>query len=135
MKSDFNYIRLSLIYNFTLGSVRRNWKVKVRNFVGYSYQDNDQMPTQDMYWIAEGNPNQRFKYFYLRSIGSLPSWVNYHFPGDGNLRGYLNKLVWGSSPLAANKIALVKVIPARLDSARSLTKSGKMLSILWILLT
>jgi len=103
-KSDFNYIRLSLIYNFTLGSVRRNWKVKVRNFVGYSYQDNDQMPTQDMYWIAEGNPNQRFKYFYLRSIGSLPSWVNYHFPGDGNLRGYLNKLVWGSSPLAANKI-------------------------------
>jgi hypothetical protein len=103
-ESDFNYIRLSLNYRFTLGSARRNWKVSFRNYVGYSYQKNDQIPIQDMFWIAEGNPNQRFKYFYLRSIGSLPTWLNYHFPGDGNLRGYFNKLIRGSSPLTANKL-------------------------------
>lgn len=107
--SDFNYIRLFFENQTTLGSVRRNWKVKVRNFVGHSYHENDDLPIQDKFWVAEGNPNQRFQYFYLRSIGSLPAWMNYHLPGDGNLRGYLNKLINGNSSLAADKLVSLNI--------------------------
>lgn len=102
--SDFDFAKFSLINQFELGSVKSNWKVNVRNFIGYAYRYDDQMPIQDRYWVAEGNPSQQFKYYYLRSIGSLPAWLNYHFPGDGNLRGYLNKLILGNSPLTTNQL-------------------------------
>ena len=102
--SDFDFIKLSLTNQFTFDSVRRNWRVNIRNFIGYFNQEKDQLPIQEMFWIAEGSPSQQLKYFYLRSIGSLPAWMSYHYPGDGNLRGYLNKLIQGDSPLTANKL-------------------------------
>lgn len=102
--SDDNFIRLSLNHQFASGKVKQRWRIKVRNFIGYSYQPDQYMPLQDMFWVAEENPNQRFKYFYLRSPGSMPARINYHLPGDGNLRGYLNKLLWNESPLVADKL-------------------------------
>jgi len=107
--SDFDFIKLALTNQFTLGSVGHNWKVNFRNFIGYFDQTKAKLPLQDIFWIAEASPSQQFKYFYGRSTGSLPTWINYQFPGDGNLRGYQNKLIKGNSPLIANKLITFNV--------------------------
>ena len=102
--SDANFIRLSLKHQLAFSNEQKHWRLKLRNFFGYSYRFSGRMPRQDKFWLAEGNPNLRFKHFYLRSVGSIPPAINYHLPGDGNLRGYLNKLIGGEMPLAADKL-------------------------------
>jgi len=102
--SDYNFIRLSADHQATFGGDRQHLRLKVRNFIGYSNQTDSKMPQQDLFWVAEGNPNQKLNYYYLRSIGSMPACINYHLPGDGNLRGYLNKLSQGQFPLAGPKL-------------------------------
>ena len=104
--SDFDYYRFSLDYQYEIIGVIKSVRLKFRNFIGFS-SARDKMPIQDQFWIAEANPMKRFKYFYLRSPGSIPVWLNYHLPGDGNLRGYTQKFLRGNLPLTCDKIAAV----------------------------
>jgi hypothetical protein len=108
-ESDFDYVRLSLKYQLQISDRTKSWRINFRNFLGYIYHDNSSVPIQNQFGIAEGNPNQRFKYYYLRSPGSMPSWLPYHLPGDGNLRGYYNKLISGNIPLTSNRLATANV--------------------------
>ena len=102
-KSDFNYSRLSLQYNYeTLKQAGKVW-FKFRSFLGYCYPAKN-IPIQERFGIAEANPVQRFDYYYLRSPGSYPTWINYHLPGDGNLRGYLNKFYENNSYLSSDRL-------------------------------
>ncbi|MDZ7342482.1 MAG: M1 family aminopeptidase, partial [candidate division KSB1 bacterium] len=103
-QSDYNYHRLSLEYKFQLGQQLKNWRVSVRTFAGYSSGAREQLPLQHRFWIAEANPQQRFRYFYLSSLGAMPVEAHYHFPGDGNLRGYTTKLTAESTPLTAGSL-------------------------------
>jgi len=101
--SDFDFSKFSLFYNYETIKFPQNFRIKFRGFWGYA-STKKKIPIQDQFWIAEGSPIQRFNYYYLRSPGSMPTWINYFFPGDGNLRGYFNKLIPGNLPLAGNKL-------------------------------
>lgn len=48
------------------------------------------LPIQDQLFLDGANSRKRFQRFYLRSDGALPTWLHYHLPGGGNVRGYLN---------------------------------------------
>lgn|GEM_PF-1597101 len=104
-RSDFNFYSFSLEQRFILGSIQRNWKVNIRNFCGYAASPNDRIPLQQQFGIAAAGANQRFEHFYLRSPGSLPGWLNYYLPGDGNLRGYFDKLPGNGQPFVSERIA------------------------------
>jgi len=107
--SDFNYVRLALSNQWTRTGILRSGTLKIRFFIGYSYHPDSRVPLQEMFHLAQAGPNQRFNYYYLRSAGSMPYWLHYHLPGDGNLRGYLNKIVGNDSPLAGNKLATLNI--------------------------
>ncbi|HEX9975225.1 MAG TPA: M1 family aminopeptidase, partial [bacterium] len=107
--SNFDFVRLALKYQLQLAPRTKSWRIIFRNFLGYTHHEKNSVPIQSQFWIAEGNPNQRFKYYYLRSPGSVPAWLPYHLPGDGNLRGYYNKMISGNIPLTANQLATANV--------------------------
>ena len=107
--SDFDYVRLALKYQLQFGSRTQSWRINFRNFLGYIAHEKNRVPVQSQFWLAAGNPNQRFDYFYLRSPGALPSWLPYHLPGDGNLRGYHNKMISGSLPLTTDRLATANI--------------------------
>jgi len=48
------------------------------------------MPQQQKFFIAGGGPLAQERRFFLRSPGAIWEDANYHEPGDGNLRGYLD---------------------------------------------
>jgi hypothetical protein len=48
------------------------------------------MPQQQKFFIAGGGPLAQERRFFLRSPGAIWEELNYHEPGHGNLRGYLN---------------------------------------------
>lgn len=108
-RSDFDFIRLALKYQLQFGVRAKSWRINFRNFIGYIHHGNSSVPLQSQFWLAEGNPNQRFKYYYLRSPGSVPAWLPYHLPGDGNLRGYANQMNFAKLPLTANRLVTANV--------------------------
>jgi hypothetical protein len=103
LNSDFDYTRLSLQYDYETIKHTGKIRFKFRSFFGYSSPSN-KIPVQDRFGIAEANPIKRFNYYYLRSPGSYPTWINYHLPGDGNLRGYLNQFYKNISYLSSDKL-------------------------------
>lgn len=107
--SEFDFIRLALKYQLQFGARTKSWRINIRNFLGYIYHDDGSVPLQSQFGIAGGNSHQRFNYFYLRSPGSVPYWLPYHLPGDGNLRGYHNKFITGAIPLTANRLATANI--------------------------
>jgi len=60
--------------------------LRMRGFLGLI---GGNMPTQQKFQLAGAGPLQQEKRFWLRSPGAVPADLNYHEPGDGNLRGYL----------------------------------------------
>lgn len=108
-QSDYNYHRLSLEYKFQLGQQLKHWRFGVRTFAGYCSAAPEHLPRQLRFWLAEANPQQRFRYFYLTSIGAMPPEAHYHFPGDGNLRGYLTKVIAETTPLTAGSLLTTNV--------------------------
>jgi hypothetical protein len=57
---------------------------------------------QDFIFLSAANPREQFKRFYLRSQGGLPDGLNYHSPGGGNIRGYLDHLHYGNEIFSSN---------------------------------
>lgn len=102
--SDYNYFRITYENEFRSLRYRKAWQLIVRNFAGAIFGSEQELPVHRRFWIGEGNPVDRFNYYYLRSPGSLPGWLNYHFPGDGKLRGYANSLVQGAYPLTGKRM-------------------------------
>ena len=120
--SDFDFVRLALKYQLQFGSQAKSWRINFRNFLGYIAHEKNSVPVQSQFWVAEGNPNQRLKHFYLRSPGSMPSWLPYHLPGDGNLRGYHNKMISGNLPLTADRLATANIEFVRRNAHHLLPK-------------
>jgi len=58
----------------------------------------DEAPLQEKFFIDGANPVERYSKFYLRSVAALPPELHYHFPGGGNLRGYIDQ------PMATDRI-------------------------------
>ena len=87
--SDFDFAQLSGEAKFQFGTGRRN-NVVLRLFGGYS-MGGDSPPVQELFYADGGGPLDRFGQFFLRSTGAFPAELHYHFPGDGNLRGYFNQ--------------------------------------------
>ncbi|MFZ5515474.1 MAG: M1 family aminopeptidase [Candidatus Zhuqueibacterota bacterium] len=50
----------------------------------------DDAPIQELFYTDGANPRERFQTFYLRSLAAFPAEANYHFPGGGNLRGFID---------------------------------------------
>ncbi|MDZ7402164.1 MAG: M1 family aminopeptidase [candidate division KSB1 bacterium] len=105
--SDFNYYRLAFEHQVVMGSIRSNRKLNVRNFLGFAISSQHRVPLQEQFGIAEANASQRFEHYYLSSPGSKPYWMALYLPGDGNLRGYFNKLIAGNQSLTSERIAAV----------------------------
>ncbi|MDW7679868.1 MAG: M1 family aminopeptidase, partial [bacterium] len=102
--SDFKYLRLSLENKFI--SYLRKWRIEMRSFVGYGDQQHN-IPIQDRFWLAEGNPLSKFDYVYLRAPGAMPYWFHYHFPGGGNVRGYSPHFFSATDPISGGKMSAV----------------------------
>ncbi len=92
--SEYEFYRFTGQLKFSLGS--RSQGLRVRLFAGNFW--GDRIPIQEKFFIDGGNPRERFDQFYLRSSGSMPAEVRYHFPGGGNLRGYIDQ------PIATERI-------------------------------
>ncbi len=103
-KSKFEYTRLSLELNKSVMCMWQNLCLEIRSFGGMFLPESNAAPVQDRFWVAEADPIERYKHVYLRSPGALPVWFKNHFPGDGNLRGYLYKLDDDTNPLTAQRI-------------------------------
>jgi hypothetical protein len=86
--SDFDYQKFSLDARITPAR-RYPLPVKpyIRFFLGHSAVD---PPLQEMYNLAGAGPLDKERYFWLRSVGAFPEdyYMNFHVPGDANLRGY-----------------------------------------------
>jgi hypothetical protein len=59
---------------------------RLRFFLGFV---SGSAPYQQKFYLAGGGPLAEEKVFFLRSPGAVPDDLNYHEPGQGNLRGYL----------------------------------------------
>jgi hemolysin activation/secretion protein len=92
--SEFNFSKLEGEYKFTWG--RSDNGFSFRLFAGNFW--GDAPPLQEKFFTDGANPRERFSKFYLRSVAALPSELHYHFPGGGNLRGYIDQ------PLATERI-------------------------------
>jgi len=94
--SEFDYWKFSGQARLRFGS-RMN-EFACRLFGGVF--NGDDAPIQELFYTDGANPRERFERFYLRSIAAFPAEVNYHFPGGGNLRGYVDA-PQGTEQLAA----------------------------------
>lgn len=97
--SEFKFSMLASELKLHFGS--RTGGMKVRLFAGNFW--GDQIPIHEKFFIEGGNPRERFSQFYLRSMGALPAELRYHFPGGGNLRGYIDQ------PMATKRIAAMNI--------------------------
>lgn len=107
--SDYNYIKLFYENKFASRRSRHYLQLFIRNFAGWIYSEYNDIPVQSQFWIGEGNPVDRFKYYYLRSPGAYPRWLNYYLPGDGGLRGYTNTLSKGTHPFTSDRIIATNI--------------------------
>ncbi len=135
--SEFDFSRLETEATFNLG--QRGNGLNLRLLAG-NFWGND-VPLQEKFFTDGANPRKRFEKFYLRSLGSLPPELHYHFPGGGNLRGYIDQPLATERILAFNtelRSSLLtplfrKILPRRssvglapfFDFARLLTADGK----------
>jgi hypothetical protein len=92
--SEFNFSKLEGECKFILG--RSDNGFAIRLFAGNFW--GDEAPVQEKFFTDGANPRERFSKFYLRSVAALPPELHYHFPGGGNLRGYIDQ------PLATERI-------------------------------
>jgi hypothetical protein len=106
--SDFDYTKFAakLDYDKITSTGKIRWQV--RSFLGLIRPAN-QVPVQDRLSVAGANAIQRFDYYYLRSPGSYPVWLNYHLPGDGNLRGYINEIDNGHGFLSSDGLLTANI--------------------------
>lgn len=81
----FKYERLTTTIGLYSRPVMVPADVKVRVFLGLL---GGNAPRQQKFNLAGGGPLATEKRFYLRSPGAIWEDLNYHEPGDGNLRGY-----------------------------------------------
>ncbi len=81
----------------------------IRNFFGFILANEGETPIQEKLFLAGGSPIDQFEKIHLRSRGALPGWLPYHFPGDGNLRGYSTKIYNQEMPLSTDKIFTTNV--------------------------
>jgi len=102
--SDADFLKLYGNYNIKYIFRTIPFTLYLQTFAGVSFLDDSLMPIQENYFLAEGNPLQRFNEFYLRSQNPLLEKITYYFPGDGNLRGYTAKSPENQLPLAANNM-------------------------------
>ncbi len=84
--SDFNYHKLFLLIDLKNLAWPKKLSFDWRGFMGFSSATD--IPIQDKFGVSGGSSIRQFDHFYLRSPGFLQKYLNYHFPGDGNLRGY-----------------------------------------------
>lgn len=96
--SEFNYSKLNSELNLRYSGRSRNFET--RFFAGTFF--GGEPPLQDKFFIDGANPRERFSKYYLRSIGAVPTELNYHFPGGGNLRGYVNQALSTERVFAVN---------------------------------
>ena len=87
--SEFRYTKVRSQFNYQLGN--RGRYLALRLFGGRFWGDN--YPIQEMFFLDGANPSQRFEKYYLRSRGGFPELIPYHFPGGGNMRGYLDQRI------------------------------------------
>lgn len=92
--SEFDFSKLQTELTLTAGSNRLQFRGRV--FAGNSW--GHRIPIQEKFFTDGANPLERFQKFYLRSVAALPPELHYHFPGGGNLRGYIDQ------PLATERI-------------------------------
>jgi hypothetical protein len=97
--SDYSYNALFSDLRFWLDHSLASVAIRV---FGKKLFNPEKSPLQDQIFLDSANPRELFKRFYLRSYGSLPRGLNYHLPGGGNLRGYLDNAIKGSEILAGN---------------------------------
>lgn len=92
--SEFNFSKLEGECKFILGGSDNGFALRLfaGNFWG------NEAPVQEKFFSDGANPGERFSKFYLRSVAALPPELHYHFPGGGNLRGYIDQ------PLATERI-------------------------------
>jgi hypothetical protein len=103
--SDYRFMQVSGSGVFRWGSPAGD-NVALRLFGGTTI-GSDQPPTQEYFFADGAGPLARFDRYYLRSVGAFPVWMNYHHPGDGNLRGYFNQ--HRDSFLAAENMAALNI--------------------------
>ena len=87
--SDVTFGQLSGSGLFRWGSPNSD-NIAFRLFGGTSF-GKEAPPTQEHFFADGAGPLERFNRYYLRSVGAFPAGMNYHHPGDGNLRGYFNQ--------------------------------------------
>ncbi len=103
LNSDFDYAKLSAKLEYDKISTSGKIRWQLRGFWGIISPANH-LPVQDRFGVAGTNPIEKFDYYYLSSPGSIPNWLNYHLPGDGNLRGYLNEIDHSYHFLSSRKL-------------------------------
>ena len=96
--SEFDFSKLQ--GELTLNYGRRGNGIVARIFGGTF--SGDKIPLQEQFFTDGANPRERFSKFYLRSIAALPPELHYHFPGGGNLRGYIDQPMATDQMLAFN---------------------------------
>lgn len=92
--SEFDFAKLQTELTFNAGSGGQRFYC--RAFAGNSWGRS--LPIQEKFFTDGANPLERLQKFYLRSVAALPPELHYHFPGGGNLRGYIDQ------PLATERI-------------------------------
>jgi len=75
-----------------------------RLFTAMAFYNGSNLPVQEKFYLAEASPTAQFRKFYSRTKDPFFDKVNYHFPGGGNLRGYINKYIDGVSPLTGDRL-------------------------------
>lgn len=95
--SEFDYLKFSGETDFTYGRGLNNFACRL---FGGAFSGDDP-PVQELFFTDGANPRERFQRYYVRSVAALPPKLNYHFPGSGNLRGYIDQ------PMGTKKIAAV----------------------------
>jgi len=85
LDSDFTYNRFAASASFRAERRQTTWKL--RTFLGLS-SDGDLLPRQERFYLGGAGPMEELQNPGLRSRDSLLTLLNYHLPGDGNMRGY-----------------------------------------------
>ncbi len=96
--SEFDFSKLE--GEFTFNYERSGNGLRIRLFAGDFW--GDEAPIQEKFFTDGANPRERFSKFYLRSVAALPPELHYHFPGGGNLRGYIDQPIATERMMAFN---------------------------------